>query len=217
MLIPDISTCSSNDCKSFMISDTSGMYDSLLSDGGWGTPNILPTDIISATLQIYTPGNSPYQSTPDFITIDVTQTVNDVILPQSFENDYSFELYEFSNQDLGNNCNLPDGVWYIRYLLEDVNGETYMYELTTIRTCATECCVNNMLEKAIDARLCGKKCDDNSIKDALLARALLLAAAEYSMSCGEFDRVNKIINSAKKLCNPSSGSSSSGGCGCGCS
>lgn len=216
MLIPDISTCSNRDCKSIVINDTTGIYDAVHNEYGWGGVNILPSDITSATVTVFLPGTSPdIDPTVGYI-IDVLTVLNTTVLP-AYEDCYSFELATFSNQNLGNDCNLPDGIYTIVYDLTDSLGNSYKAVIKHIQICAIECCIDRMLEEAIDKKLCGKKCDDNSIKNALTARALLIQAIKYATACTDESNVEKLINAAKKLCNIKNNSNSSGDCGCGCS
>lgn len=215
MLSPKITICPNDDCKSFDILDSTGLYYAVYNTGGWGNTNISPSDVTLATVTVYQPGEN-YNDPTAGIVIDVTTQLNSTVLPSDILN-YTIDLTQFSNQNLNNNCNLIDGIWTIVYNITDSDGNTYEYTIKHVQICSTQCCVDRMLEKAIDARLCGKKCDDNSIHQALVARAMLIQAIKYATGCLNENVIEKLINSAKKICNPGSSSSSSKGCGCGCS
>ena len=197
MIAPKIKICFEN-CSKIAVYDTTGMYEITDNPTGWGTPNIDPSGITSATVSVTVPGST----TP--VVFDYTAILSAAVLPVSYIEDYQIFLSDITYQSLGM-TSLKDGVYSIVYTIDEVE-----YTMKALNICNTECCVNKMLEKAIDKYLCGNNCSQGEIAEALRARALLLQASQWAYSCGHFDEAQDLLDKAAKICKTN-------GCGCGCS
>lgn len=197
MIAPKIKICFEN-CSKIAVYDITGMYEIAENPTGWGTPNINPSGITSATVTI----KHPESTTP--VVFDFTSILSAAVLPVSYIADYEIFLSDITYQALGMSA-LKDGVYEVEYKIDE---ETYTMKALNI--CNTKCCVDKMLEKAIDKYLCGGPCSQGEIAEALRARALLLQASQWAYSCGHFDEAQDLLNKANKICKTN-------GCGCGCS
>jgi len=199
MLAQKIKVYSTHNCTKLAFKDTTGMYEVSDNDTGWGTPNTDPSAVTEAIITV---------QIPDVVTVhtfDVTQTVQDIVLPSAYVLNYSFMLQELTATDLGVSA-LPDGIYTVTY---SIDGESI--EVKVLIFCNTQCCVNKLLEKAIDTYLCGGNCTSNKlISEALKARALILQAQQWQFSCFNLEQADKLIKQAAKICK-------SNGCSCGCS
>ncbi len=99
----DFSVCQSENCESFDITEDTGVY-SALNLGGYGAPNLLTTDVLTATVAVTALG----ESTP-LATVNVYPT-----LPSSAEGEDTI-----SNTDLGYSAteSIPDGVYQVLYTI----------------------------------------------------------------------------------------------------
>jgi hypothetical protein len=197
MLAPTISICFEN-CSKISVTDTTGLYEETSNPNGWGFPNLDTSEVAEATLEILTPG----AQFP--VIIDITSEINAQVLPGSYIQDYIFDITEITYQNLGI-ASLIDGIYEVKYIIDGIE-----YVMKGLNVCNTECCVNKMLEKALDKYLCGNSCSQGEIAEALRARALLLQASQWAFSCGKFEEADNLLKQAAKICKTN-------GCGCGCS
>lgn len=101
-VIPSISVCQSNDCKSLLFSETTGDY-AANNLKGYGIPNLELTDFKAATLTITKPDD------PTNVVIDLYST---------FPTDIITSQYTVTNSALGYGTNnLTDGAYFIQYTL----------------------------------------------------------------------------------------------------
>jgi hypothetical protein len=178
-LIPKISACVENNCKTLVIKDITGEYDAVDNTGGYGTPNIAIGAVTSSTLTITIPSSV----TPIVI-------VNPVGLPTL---DNAFK-YEVSSTLLSP---VPDGIYKIEYAVTDGitvfnYGPRYFFF-----TCNVECCVFRIFSKIAQTVDCG--CDSNIVKNALYA-STLLDGLKAAKDCGNISAVNNILNKLNEMC-----------------
>lgn len=185
------------------LTDVTGEYSTPDNVGGWGTPNIELVSVTEATLVVTL-------NDGEIHTIDVTDIFNNAVITNG-----EFPIASYSPSDFGLGVStFPDGIYNVELTITD-SSEDFTITIfdKSLVTCATQCCVDRMLESAMESYLCGKNCKtDDKIIEALKARAMLLQAIKYSFSCHEFDNALKLLNQANKICG-----NNSGNCGCGCS
>jgi len=185
------------------LTDTTGEYSNPSNLEGWGTPNIELSSVTEAILVLTFPDGEEY-------TIDVTNTVANAVIV-----DGKFIIDSIVPADLGLGISsFSDGIYTTTFTIT-ASGEDYTITLVdkALVTCATQCCVNRMLESAINEYLCGANCKTNDkIVEALKARALLLQAIKWSFKCNKLEEAQKLLNQANKICG-----NNQGNCGCGCS
>jgi hypothetical protein len=202
-LIPTISACL-NGCTGITIKDTTGFYNVTTNPGGWNanstvyrvgpsTPNVQ-----SATITITL--NSA--STP-FLTVDVTEAVQDAIFP-------IFDLYDYAPTDAYSNSTLADGSYTITYTIVDSDDVTYTTDTTIVVYCNVACCVSK-LAVAVADELCNT-CESDAFNTFVLADGILQSLKAVAECSGETEFL-KLLNKLQRLC----GTSTTGGCGCGCS
>lgn len=178
-LIPKISAHVENNCKTLVIRDITGVYNSSTNVGGYGTPNIDIGDVTGSTLIITLPSSL----TP--ITIN-----NPVGLPTL---DDTFE-YEVSSSILSS---VPDGIYKIEYIITAGDDEFSYGPKYFFFTCNTECCVFKMYAEIAQTIDCS--CNSTIIKNAKYASVLLrgLLAAKKQ---GNITSVNNILNELTQMC-----------------
>lgn len=202
MFAQKLSVCFKENCSVIEIKDVTGLYSNPDNVQGWGSPNVELSEVTLATLTIILPNG-------DDTVIDVTSVVNSATIV-----DGEFLFNEITPTDVGlTTATFGDGIYEIVYTIEWGEDQSSVLVVKNLVYCATKCCVDKMLEKAIDAYLCGKNCKtSNEIYEALKARALLLQAMKWAQSCFDIETAQKLLNQANKLCG-----SYAGNCGCGCS
>lgn len=174
--------CVVNACTQLRFSETTGVY-STANLGGWGTPNINLSDVLTATLTI-----TPYNST--------TIYAIDLLATTLFPTDNSSFTYDIPLSSIGNPSNIVDGKWLFVYTITD-GTNTYTKSIYKYFYCNLECCVTNMLA-ALDL-----SCD--CCKDSLEYKNYILAwtqlqSLKKAAACGDetnFTAIKKIID---KLC-----------------
>lgn len=197
-LIPSISICKSSDCKSLSLNETTGAY-TLINLGGYGTPNVDLSDIISAVLTINIPGSS----TP--IVIDLFSITPPDNFPSDDPTTPTF-IIDSVVLGLGPAGVLSDGLYTFQYDVTDNTNVTYTYSTTFLMTCTIECCVAKLLAEVAK---CGCDCDDDAKEDALFAYTLLVAL-KSSLSCdNNTTKTNNILSSLQRICKFKD-------CNCGC-
>ncbi len=193
-LLPTLSACITTACRKLSIPDTTGLYESTNNTGGWGTPNISPSDVDSAIITITLPGSDTEYS------FDITAILQSTTLPTSYLPGYTIDPFDLDYSDFGvsSTDKFPDGNYTITYTIvaDEVEYTCTIYFYSFCNVC---CCVNKMLTKALD-KVAWNKCDSKSVEDALFARALLLKGQQFAASYWDFDKAEQIRKQAEKLC-----------------
>ena len=200
------------DCKTALFNDTTGVYLANVNDGGWGAPNTLTTDIISATIEITPKG----YITPILFTFTI---VNDVItaatrmdefgvvtnvfpLLSNQDKVFPFFNFEFNSELLFNSSpssDLSDGSYLVRYECTDGNY-TFTNEQWVFFTCLSKRCKDDTVVRGA----AGHVTTENQIKIFLNYEYIL-----GGVSLGDKDFVDAQVDAMASLC-------LSCGCGCGC-
>jgi hypothetical protein len=202
-LIPTISACL-NGCTGITIKDTTGFYNVTTNPGGWNanstvyrvgpsTPNVQSATITITLNSALTP----------FLTVDVTEAVQDAIFP-------TFDLYDYAPTDAYSNSTLADGSYTITYTIVDSDDVTYTTDTTIVVYCNVACCVSK-LAVAVADELCNT-CESDAFNTFVLADGILQSLKAVAECSGETEFL-KLLNKLQRLC----GTSTTGGCGCGCS
>ena len=202
-LIPTISACL-NGCTGITIKDTTGFYNVTTNPGGWNanstvyrvgpsTPNVQSATITITLNSALTP----------FLTVDVTEAVQDAIFP-------TFDLYDYAPTDAYSNSTLTDGSYTITYTIVDSDDVTYTTDTTIVVYCNVACCVSK-LAVAVADELCNT-CESDAFNTFVLADGILQSLKAVAECSGETEFL-KLLNKLQRLC----GTSTTGGCGCGCS
>ena len=175
------------DCKSFIFTETTGVYENPDNLTGWNGPNANLALATVATLDVY----APNASTPT-ITIDLLATSSFPTIDDTLE-------YEITNTALGYSGRLPDGVWKFKYTVVVVDGVTTTYQQTIEKTtyCNAKCCVDKLFAGIEDFEC---DCMEEAINKAINARAIydgMVAAAE----CGQKATFVKLQKMLERMCN----------------
>ncbi len=177
--------CQSGDCSSLQFSELTGAYDAISNLTGWGSPNSLISDALTATLTITLADSSSY-------TIDLFATGN---FPTT-----SSTIYDIINTDIGLVVGdvIPDQIITFTYTVTTASA-TYTQTNVQAFYCQAECCVNSMfLDLDFDC-----DCSKDSIDLALKAYAML-QGLKMAANSGNRTNYNNILAQINKLCANSS-------------
>jgi len=165
--------CDSRDCKSLLFTETTGAYNVTSNPTGWGAPNELTSDAVSAVLNIVLPSST---------------SVNINLFTSSYPSVNKTLEYTITSATLGlaANLKLDDGLYVFTYTV--VTGTTTYTQVNRVYiTCNSKCCVATMLAKIPDKDC---NCNDEYICKVLKAytfyQALVLA--------GETGQTTKFAN-----------------------
>ena len=178
-LSPVITATLNNNGQTMTVVEATGVYDATTNTGGWETPNIAGSDVVTATITItYADGSTQVE--------DVTAQI-----PATVTGTFTFTDITLSGYQ--------DGITVIRYEIETVTT-TYAYDLTLLFSCNVRACIDKMWAD-VACQTCSGSCDVGSlIDDANLAEALYNAMGSAG-ACGNSAYVNKILESLMNLCN----------------
>jgi hypothetical protein len=198
------------DCKTALFNDTTGVYDAVTNEGGWGAATTNSNTITSATIEItpkgyitpivfaFTINNNNVQSvtrTDEFgVVTNVTALINSYIFP-FFQLEFNSELLYGSSPS----SDLADGAYLVTY--ECTNGtDTFMNQQWVFFTCLSKRCKDDTVVRGA----AGHVTTENQIKIFLNYEYLL-----GGVSLGDKDFVDAQVDAMASLC-------LSCGCGCGC-
>jgi hypothetical protein len=198
------------DCKTALFNDTTGVYDAVTNEGGWGAPNTLSSAITSATIEItpkgyITPITFTFTIVNDVITaatrtdefgvvVNVLSLLSSTVFP-FFDFEFNSELLYGSSPS----SDLADGSYLVTYECTD-GTDTFMNEQWVFFTCLSKRCKDDTVVKGA----AGHVTTENQIKIFLNYEYLL-----GGVSLGDKDFVDAQVDAMASLC-------LSCGCGCGC-
>jgi hypothetical protein len=198
------------DCKTALFNDTTGVYDAVTNEGGWGAATTLSSDIISATIEItpkgyITPIIFTFTIANDVITaatrtdefgvvVNVLPLLNSTIFP-FFNLEFNSELLYGSSPS----SDLADGSYLVTYECTD-GTDTFLNQQWVFFTCLSKRCKDDTVVKGA----AGHVTTENQIKIFLNYEYLL-----GGVSLGDKDFVDAQVDAMASLC-------LSCGCGCGC-
>lgn len=178
--------CQESNCSGLSFKEITGIYNASSNATGWGAPNELTSDALTAVLTITMASGTIY-------TIDLFATGN---FPSS---DTGF-IYNISNTDIGLTLTdeLPDQIITFLYTVTTATT-TYTQSIKQSFYCQVNCCVNSMfLDLDFECSSCNKDIDS-----ALIAFAML-QGLKYNSNCGNEDEFNNILAQLNKKCAGSS-------------
>lgn len=163
-----------SNCEALKITDTTGAY-SAGNTGGWGTPNINPSDVLSATIEVVTGQSSE--------TFDVLSLIPDPVIGEFIYPDITLASFD-------------DGIYDITYTITTAT-ETFTYLLSLVNLCNIRCCLDKKWAEF------AKSCNScNEFPDYLMfAEALYETIKRGIPTCGGRNDVESYLEKLKKLCN----------------
>jgi len=175
--------CEESNCESINFRELTGAYNASTNTTGWGAPNEVVGDAVSATLVLKSPSGVTYSS------IDM--------LALSYPTVDSFAQTEILASTVDSSLTtFADGFWTITY---SVTTGTTTY--TQTKTFFLYCGIKKEVCALVAAmRLCDCDCDPDSINRTLQAQSYLYAL-EYAVGLGDttsalelFDTLENLIN-----------------------
>jgi hypothetical protein len=176
------SICQSSDCNSISFTETTGAYHVTTNPTGWGAPNELTSDAISATLTITGPDGTIY-SPVNVFTLGT--------FPKTTSTAYSIAASTIDASLTG----FADGDWKMTYTVT-TDDNTYEETITFFFFCKIDSCICKKLA-ALKVNDCD--CDPGKIEDVLKAKAYFYAL-EYAVGCGNITGANDILATLEKMC-----------------
>jgi hypothetical protein len=162
--------------SSFVIYDTTCVYDSCSNETGYGTPNKSVSQAVSATVDVYIPG----ETVP--VTIDLFP-----YLPNS--NGTGFEIFY---DDLKVSTIAP-GEWKMKYTITFSDSSVNEVENWFLNTCPIDCCLADRVKK-IDIK-CGGEYD----AETFMLISLLEGAVASHRAC-DYDKAHKLALNVYNRC-----------------
>ncbi len=173
--------CVTQACTQLKFTETTGFYDVITNTTGYGTPNILISDVLTAVLTIKGPNG-------------ITYNVN-LFSTGLFPDDLSGIEYTIPLSSYGSPSMITDGQWYFVYTITTA-GATYSTTIYKYFTCNTECCVTSMQP---DLKTCDC-CDDNPELDNYIKAWSFLQSLKKAAECGDYTNFTAIKKIVDKLC-----------------
>lgn len=167
-----------SDKKAIFVYDATGSYSANCNQGGWGAPNLEPSDIEEATVEVFPPESE------EGIVIDVFPA-----LPN--DNGTGFEILA---EDLGLS-EITSGVWKFVYRVSSVaNNFEQQFSISKYFDEVIACCVDSMVVNAdFNDIMSGK----NKTK---IEMEILLESARWAACMGNLKDAQKIANHINLHC-----------------
>lgn len=166
------------DKKAIFVYDATGAYDKGCNSGGWGTPNLEPTDIEEATVEVFPPESE-------------TGIIIDVIDALPNKDGIGFEILA---EDLGLS-EITSGVWKFVYRLKSVANEFEdQFSITKYFDDAIACCVDKMM---VNTNLSQITSEENTKR---LEMEILLDNARWAACKGDMTGAQTIANHIRLKC-----------------
>lgn len=184
-LILKANFCQASDCKSFDVTDTTGVYNATTNVGGWGVPNVLTSDVTNA--YVYFKGKD--EPTSEYVTIDVSS-----VLPNTVSTPYTVTG---SALGFGTDSKIPDGYYNIWYQVQGTNGGNpfeYNCKCTKLFYCQVACGVAE-LGSTLKADC---NCDDAD-NDLIKKAYWMLQGLKWADKCGNTTKALTILSKLQNL------------------
>lgn len=176
-------------CGTVPIKDITGFYSPVAKTTGWGAPNLIRTDVVSATLTLTFTNSKGVVTTTE---VDVTTEVQDGVF-----SDIDLNTYEVSE----------DGILDIYYLVIGPEDSQYETDASIGIYCNVECCVDKLALKA--AKTACNPCEKGIYPTTFDVASTLLSALPKISVCLNRSDYFSVLKQLEKLCGSD--------CGCGCS
>lgn len=190
-LVLRFNICTEDNCKRFVFTETTGVYNATTNPTGYNAPNPLIASATSATLDVYLPSNTT--TTPD-LTVDMFAESYPTVV-DTFE-------YTIYNSDLGFSAGtkMTDGFYKFVYtVVIDVSGTptTFTQTVTKALSCNAACCVDGLFGEIPDFEC---DCAEAAINKALTAQAIYKAMVSAG-ACGNKTKYTKLQSMLSRMCN----------------
>jgi len=176
------SICQSSDCKSIKFTETTGAYHVTTNPTGWGAPNELTSNAVSATLTITGPDGTTY-SPVNVFTLGT--------FPKTTSTAYSIAASAID----ANLTGFVDGNWEMTYTVTTATA-TYEEKLTFFFFCKIDSCI---CKKLATLKVDDCTCDPGKIEEVLQMKAYAYAL-EYAVGCGNITGANEILATLQRMC-----------------
>ena len=175
---PKMTPCFSNGCIKIKFTDTRGVYSSS-NLNGWGSPNIDPSAIQAANIEIIDPTNT------SLVVLNVQSSV-----PETVEGEFYLGEYELDTA--------MDGEYTFKYTIRDEEGITFLYEIKSFSSCLVRCCIDKMWSKCSfqDDGCCNEK---SYYSKAMNAEAIYKTMARAA-SCNNLTTRNNLLKRLQRIC-----------------
>jgi len=184
MLVLRLTSSSDANKESFVITESTGTYDVITNDTGWGTPNVDLTNIVSSELKITNNTNNTVYDTIPYIHSNV--------VGNSFIINYS----SLSINSVPINIKvIQDGIYCFEIITVMDDNSILNRTLKYLTLYNLECKIKKLSLEAID--MIDSCCDDcgQSEKLKALSKAFVLyKLIRNAFQCGNIDIANKLIN-----------------------
>lgn len=180
-LVLKYNLCVTDGCTQIKFTENTGFY-STVNTTGWGTPNVLLSNVVSAVLTIKGPDG-------------ISHNVN-LFSTALFPSDTSNTEYTIPLASYGSPTTITDGQWYFLYTV--TMNDTTVYKTTVYKYfyCNLECCVNSML---LNIETCDCCTTYDSYKNYVHAWTMLESLKDAA-KCGDVTRFTSIKKIIDKLC-----------------
>lgn len=171
----NFSICQSQGCRTFELTDKTGVYNPLTNTGGYETPNSPLSEVTQVYLDIQDPSGTTTR-------VDVTDVYALSIFPNILN-----QGVIITEAMGGLTDKYPDGVYIFTYIVQGLSVEDgTVWESTVTKyilfSCQTQCSIDNMFSK-VNPQDCN--CAENSLLQAALDAQGFLEAACQAMACGK--------------------------------
>lgn len=176
----NFNVCVVNNCSQIKFTETTGAY-STSNLGGYGTPNIDISDVVSCYVDVTSPSG-------ELVTINMITAG----FPSSVSLDRILTLNMLAVSAI------TDGKWIITYRIITDTELKYTVTKTKLFYCNSECCISQKLAN-LEITDCDCCKEDKSYADYVLTKTML-DSLKNAAKCGDmesFDKIKKIID---KLC-----------------
>ncbi len=181
-----------NNRRTIFLNELTGIYNTDLNIGGYGTPNIDVEDVTETIL---------YITLPDSTVVTIT---NPIGLPTN--NTQLFYQIPYSTID-GESTTIADGLYRFKLTISDGTNTYTSATVQYLFTSNIQCCIDKMFAKIATDSSCA--CNGMFVNNALYARALskgLVANGE----CANTTNITNLINKLNQICGLTDSN-----CGCG--
>jgi len=174
----------SADAKTLYIYDTTGVYDAVMNDTGWGGPNPAIGSATSDQVSIQMIGSSEVYTVPMYPTLPNTNSI-----PFSIDS---------SMLGLGLDAQIPDGQYIITRQVV-VSGTNYQATKRVFFISILKCCADTMLDSDTNTGRCSCGCSGNGFTNATILQYSIFTLKKAFKSL-KFEKADQIFRYAQGLC-----------------
>lgn len=177
----------SENAKKLLFKETTGAYQLINNETGWGSPNEELAAVTSTTLTVTPPGGTA-----------IAFTSAELGGLTSFPTDNTQQELEINSSDLnlGSDTELPDGLWTFKY--DIVAASSYSVTKTFYLYKKVECCV---LEQLANLSIEDCSCSNSKEKTLALEAYTYFVSLEGIAKCNDNTQFTKVLDLVYSLCN----------------